>query len=216
MLLCNTKTPRDLDIILAYVSTEKLSELFSKNVKGRTGLGGLKLQVKDWSIDMWPLKDTWAFREGKIAGNGFSDYPKTTFLNIDAVAIQLFAKGRKKREIYSNGFFEAICTKTIELNYETNASPSTCIVRALRIADQFKFSIGPKLARYMVSSLNRTDLEEMASVYQLRYMSKSFSVDILNKCLKSIEDQLRTSAKSSVQIYSLHNSNSIEQHPCLF
>jgi len=216
LLLCNSKTPRDLDIILGYVSKEKLADLFSEKIKGRTGLGGLKLQVKDWSIDMWALKDTWAFKEGEIGGNGFSDYPKITFLNVDAIAIQLFAKGKKKREIYSNGFFEAICTKTIELNHKENPSPAKCIVRALRIADKFKFSIGPRLASYMVSYVNKGEIEELAEIYQRRYTSKSISVDILYKCMKSIEEQLKTSAKSSVQMFAFHKNNSIEQYPCLF
>lgn len=216
LLLCNSRTPRDLDIILGYISKEKLANLFSENVKGKTGLGGLKLQIKDWSIDMWALKDTWAFKEGKVAGNGFSDYPKITFLDIDAVAIQLFANGRKKRAIYSKGFFEAISAKTIELNYEENPSPAKCIVRALQIANKFKFAIGPKLASYMVSYVNQMDIEEIAEIYQRRYMSKSVSVDILYKCMRSIEEQLKTSAKSSVRILAAQNSNFIEQHPCLF
>ena len=83
---------------------------------------------------MWPIQDTWAFKERKVAGTGFSDYPKTTFLNIEAVAIQLFSKRRQKREIYSKGFFEAIAERTIELNFEENPTPTECIIRALRIA----------------------------------------------------------------------------------
>ena len=211
LLLCKSRTPRDLDIILGYVSKEKLADLFSENVKGNTGLGGLKLQVKDWSIDMWPLKDTWAFKEGVVAGNGFSDYPKITFLDIDAIAIQLFTNGRKKREIYSDGFFEAISTRTIELNYEENPSPGKCIVRALQVANRFKFAIGPRLASYMVSYVKQTDIEELAEIYQRRYMSNSITVDTLYNCMKSIKEQLKTSVKSSVQVCNLS-----EQHPSLF
>ena len=41
MLLCNNSIPRDLDIILGYVSRERLETLFSDHIKGETSLGGL-------------------------------------------------------------------------------------------------------------------------------------------------------------------------------
>ena len=138
-LLCNSCTPRDLDIIFGYISREELAALFSDDVKEETGLGGLKLEVRDWSIDMWPLEDTWAFKENK-SGKGFSDYPKTTFLDVDAIAVELFSRNGRKRTIYSKGFFEAILSKTIELNFEENPAPGKCIVRALQMARKFNFA----------------------------------------------------------------------------
>jgi len=206
MLLCNNSIPRDLDIILGYVSRERLKTLFPDNIiKGQTSLGGLKLQVKDWSIDLWPIQDTWAFKEGKVAGTGFSDYPETTFLNIEAVAIQLFSKRRQKRKIYSKGFFEAIIEKTIELNFEDNPTPTECIIRALRIASEFKFVIGPRLARYMLSYINQIEIEELAEKYQRRYMSADVTVEKLHNCFKSIETQMQAYVKKPVRIFDEQN-----------
>jgi len=211
MLLCNNSIPRDLDIILGYVSRERLETLFPDHIKGETGLGGLKLQVKDWSIDMWLIQDTWAFKEGKVTGKGFSDYPKITFLNIDAIAIQLFSKRRQKREIYSKGFFEAIEERTIELNFEENPAPAECIVRALRIANKFKFVIGPRLARYMISYTNHMEIEELAEIYQRRYMSADVTVEKLYNCLKSIETQMQASNNRPVKVFAEQNSNFLDQ-----
>ena len=215
MLLCNNSIPRDLDIILGYVSREQLETLFPDHNKEKTSLGGLKLQVKDWSIDMWPIQDTWAFKEGKVTGKGFSDYPKTTFLNIDAIAIQLFSKRRQKREIYSKGFFEAIAERTIELNFEENPAPAECIVRALWIANKFKFVIGPRLARYMISYTNQMEIEELAEIYQRRYMSADVTVEKLHNCFKSIETQMQASNNRPVKVFAEQNSNFFEQPPSL-
>ncbi len=215
MLLCNNSIPRDLDIILGYVSREQLETLFPDHNKEKTSLGGLKLQVKDWSIDMWPIQDTWAFKNGKVPGKGFSDYPKITFLNIDAIAIQLFSKKRQKREIYSKGFFEAIAERTIELNFEENPAPAECIVRALRIANKFKFVIGPRLARYMISYTNQMEIEELAEKYQHRYMSADFTVEKLHNCFKSIETQMQASNNRPVKVFAERNSNFFEQPPSL-
>ncbi len=214
-LLCNNSIPRDLDIILGYVSRERLETLFSDHVKGKTGLGGLKLQVKDWSIDMWPIQDTWAFKEGKVPGKGFSDYPKTVLLNIDAIAIQLFSRRRQKREIYSEGFFEAIAERTIELNFEENPAPAECIVRALHIANKFKFVIGPRLARFMLSHANQMEIEELAEIYQRRYASADVTVERLHNCFRSIETQMQASSKRPVKVFAEQNSNFSEQSPSL-
>jgi len=215
MLLCNNSIPRDLDIILGYVSRERLETLFSDHIKGETSLGGLKLQVEDWSIDMWLIQDTWAFKEGKVPGKGFSDYPKITFLNIDAIAIQLFSKRRQKREIYSKGFFEAIAERTIELNFEENPAPAECIVRALRIANKFNFVIGPRLARYMISYTNQMEIEELAEIYKRRYMSADVTVEKLHNCLKSIETQMQASNNRPVKVFAEHNNNFFDQSPSL-
>lgn len=206
-LLCNNSVPRDLDIILGYISRERLETLFPDHIKGQTSLGGLKLQVKDWSIDMWPLQDTWAFREGMVKGNGFSDYPKTVFLNIDAIAIQLFSRRRQKREIYSKGFFEAITERTIKLNFEENPTPAECIIRALRIASEFSFVIGPRLARYMISYTNQMEIEELAERYQRRYMGANITVEKLHNCLKEVETQIQASGNKPVRIFMDQNRN---------
>ncbi|NQT03869.1 MAG: hypothetical protein HQ580_17725 [Planctomycetes bacterium] len=211
LLLCNSHTPRDLDIILGYVSRETLASLFSGDVEGETGLGGLKVEVRDWSIDMWPLQDTWAFKKNKISGKGFSDYPKTTFLDMDAIAIELFSTRRQKRKIYSKGFFEAISSKTIELNFEGNPAPGKCIVRALQMARRFTFAIGPKLARYMVSYVRRMEIEELAQIYQRRYMSTRVTAEGLHNCMKIIETQLQTSSKSPVKVFAGQNGDFVER-----
>lgn len=215
MLLCNGSIPRDLDIILGYVSREQLVTLFPDHIKGETSLGGLKLQVRDWSIDVWPIQDTWAFREGKVAGKGFSDYPKTTFLNIDAVAIQLFSKRRQKREIYSKGFFEGIAERIIEINFPENPTPAECLVRALWMANKFDFAIGPRLARYMISYTNQMGISELAERYQRRYVSMDISVERLHSCFKHIETQMRVSDRRPVRVFAEQNSNSIDQRPDL-
>jgi len=214
-MLCNNSVPRDLDIILGYVSRERLEALFPDHIRGKTGLGGLKLQVRDWSIDMWPIQETWAFKEGKVVGRGFSDYPKTVFLNIDAIAIELFSRKRQRREIYSKGFFEAIAERTIELNFEENPAPAECIVKALHIAEKFKFVIGPRLARYMLSYTNRMAIEELAAIYKRRYVSANVTPDRLYNCFKSIEKQVRASHNKPVNAFAEQNTN-LSNHPASF
>lgn len=211
----NNIIPRDLDIVLGYAEMKNIADSFSDCTKRWNCYGGVSIQVKDWSIDMWPLQKTWAFENKYVEGRGFNDFPKTTFLNIEAVAIQLFGKKGKKREIYSKGFFEAIAERTIELNFEENPAPAKCIVRALRIANKFKFVIGPRLARYMISYTNQMEIEELAEIYQRRYMSADVTVEKLHNCFKSIETQMQASNNRPVKVFAEQNSNFFEQPPSL-
>lgn len=192
--------PRDLDIVLGYAEIKEVADSFSDCTKRWNSYGGVSIQVKDWAIDMWPLQKTWAFQKKYIEGKGFSDFPKTTFLNIEAVAIQLFGKKGKKRAIYSKGFFEAILNKTIEINLKENPNPPMCVVRSLSVAKRFKFAIGPKLARYITHCANKIGLEKLLELYQVRYRSRHLSVNELYSCIKAIEEQLRVSAKEPVKL----------------
>jgi hypothetical protein len=201
MLLGNNRIPRDIDIIVGNISRCELEDLFRNYFKVETSLGGLKLQVKEWSIDMWPIEETWAFREGKIDGKEFSDYPKTTFLNIEAIAIQIFNKSEDKKTIYSNGFFKAIAERTLEINFEDNPAPAECIIRALRIAIDHKFIIGPKLAHFMISSINKMDMENLSRIYKHRYMSQQITADNLRKYFESIKKQVHSSSNRPVNIF---------------
>jgi len=196
----NNIIPRDLDIILGYADIRNVADSFSDCTKRWNRYGGISIQVKDWSIDMWPLHKTWAFQKNYVHGKGFSDFPKTTFLNIEAVAIQLFGKKGKKRVIYSKGFFEAILNRTIEINLEENPNPTACVVRSLRVAKKFKFAIGPNLATYITHWANQIGLKELLKLYQVRYKSTHLCVDELYSCIKAIEEQLRNSAKEPVEL----------------
>ncbi len=196
----NRIVPRDLDIILGYAEIEKVADSFSDCTKRWNCYGGVSIQIKDWSIDMWPLDKTWAFKNNYVEGKGFSDFPKTTFLNIEAVAIQLFGRKGKKREIYSKGFFESILDRTIEINLEENPNPRMCIVRSLSVAKKYKFAIGPNLAWYIKRYANQIGLEELLELYQVRYRSIHLSANELYSFINAIEEQLRISDRRPVQL----------------
>lgn len=203
----NPTVPRDLDIVLGYADIKNVADSFSDCTKRWNCYGGVSIQVKDWSIDVWPLQKTWAFEKKYVEGKGFSDFPKTTFLNIEAVAIQLFCKKGKKREIYSKGFFEAILDKTIEINLNENPNPHTCVIRSLSVAMKFGFAIGPKLARYIIHYTRQIELEKLLELYQARYKSTHLSINELHSCIKAIEEQLRVSAKDPVKLPIQDNKN---------
>ena len=205
--------PRDLDIVFRYVSLEDICSVFHDYLDKMTRFGGLSLKAKDWTIHMWPLSETWAFKQKHIEGKGLSDFVKTTFLDIEAIAVQLFSRKKQKREIYSKGFFEAIIKKTIEINLEDNPYPAVCIVRSLAVANRFKFAIGPRLAKYIVHYSSQTEPEELVKIYRDRYQIGWISPEELDSYIRIIREQLRVSDKQPVSLFGWETESCVLTRP---
>ena len=207
----NSLVPRDLDIVLGYADLNGVADSFVDSVKRWNCYGGVSIQIKDWSLDLWRLSETWAFKKKHVDINGFSDFPKTTFLDIEAVAVELFAKKGRKREIYSKGFFEAILKRTIEINLEDNPNPTMSIVRALSVAKKLKFAIGRKLANYILHYSSHIDLHELANLYETRYPPSRFRVEDIRSCVQAIKEQLQIYSKQCINLPKLENEENFQR-----
>lgn len=115
---------RDLDII---VDCPKLDLWFLYQYKAiKNKFGGFKLNVGDVDFDIWSLESTWALQNDATFEKKLITFPQTVFLNIDAVAYRLDTK-----EIYQNGFFQAVEDKVIDIVYEPNPFPNLCVSKSL-------------------------------------------------------------------------------------
>ncbi len=83
--------PRDVDIVVAGATIERLRERFEEIVSRETRFGGLQLRRRDWQFDIWPLDRTWAFVRD-AAPAVFSALPSTTFFNLEAIAVEIWAR----------------------------------------------------------------------------------------------------------------------------
>jgi hypothetical protein len=143
--------PRDVDVVVAGISVSALEEQFNDIVARRNRFGGLQLKRGSWTFDVWPLRDTWAFRQDGNDAGSFADLPSTTVFNIEAIAVEAWHKRGSPRAIFSGDdqFFEGILSKTIELNRPNTAFPELTVVRAVVMAVELAFRIGPQLSRYI-------------------------------------------------------------------
>jgi hypothetical protein len=131
--------PRDIDIVVSGAASEILYSQFKDYVERRTRFGGLSLRVDGWRIDLWPLEETWAFRSGLCGTPAFSRLPSTTFLNLEAIVVEVATRPGRERNLYSRGFFEALASKVLEVNLEPNPYPELAIVRSLVTAANLRF-----------------------------------------------------------------------------
>ena len=157
--------PRDIDVVVSGATLEQLEKRFRDILTRRTRFGGLRLQSGAWQFDMWPVGDTWAFKHDLRSGPAdFSALPATTTFNLEAVAVDVWSFGGRPRSIFSGNdqFFEGVLSRTIELNRWDNPFPELTVVRALILATELGFQIGPRLSTYIgdIGTSMRQDVVE--------------------------------------------------------
>jgi hypothetical protein len=183
--------PRDVDVVVDGASIEDLAKLFHDVVVRRTRFGGLHLNVRGWMVDVWPLSDTWALRELGIGCRDFQALTFTTFLNVEAVVIDLTNR-RMGRQIYSSGFFEAIRTRILDINLEENPFPELSAIRTLVTASTLKYGMSKRLARYVVHHVTSAPLEYSVEVQLSHYGRARLDTDTIHAWLKIIREQIST------------------------
>ena len=162
-------TPRDVDVVVQGVSVEELAEVFRGRLLRKTRFGGLSLAVNGYAVDIWPLESTWAFRQNSNREASFAELPRTTWLTLEAVAMDLLPSQRRQRRVYSSGFFESVRKGVLEVNLAENPFPALCVVRSLVISQKLNFAIGPSLARYICSTAGDVATAEMIEAQRSHY-----------------------------------------------
>ena len=183
--------PRDIDIVIQGTPVEQLKEQFEEFISRETRFGGLQLRRGNWQFDVWPLNKTWAFGQDCVDRPEFADLPKTTFFNLEAIAVDVWPEPGRPRRIFSGDgqFFEGIVNRVLEVNREDNPFPGLCVVRALIFAGSLDFFLGPRLARYIVfegEKMSSADLEEIQMSHYGRIRERG---DELKSWIQSIAKQ---------------------------
>jgi len=180
--------PRDVDIVVSGVTIERLREQFRDCVKRETRFGGLQLERTAWQFDVWPLERTWALRDEAKGDARFSKLPFTTFFNLEAVAVDVWSPPGKPRTVYSGDdqFFSGLIDEVLEINREENPFPALCVIRAFAFASSTGFSIGPRLAQYLVRHADISD-EELLKVQHKHYGRLRLDRDTIRRWLDSVD-----------------------------
>jgi hypothetical protein len=160
--------PRDVDVVITNKSNQEIEPNLNSWVKRRTSLGGFHLQKGKWNFDVWGLEDTWAFQQHPGLFSTPSDLPKTTFLDVEAIAVEILEGGRIG-QIYQHGFFSAIEAMRVDLNWEENGNRPLAAVRALSIALKLKFTLGLRLAGYVLEVANSEGIQALIDAQVRHY-----------------------------------------------
>ncbi|HWB54534.1 MAG TPA: hypothetical protein VG722_10090 [Tepidisphaeraceae bacterium] len=183
---------RDIDIVVADVSTNDLEHAFADVMLRKTRFGGLTLNIGGWLFDVWPLSATWGCKFFPLFAESFSVLPKTTFFSVEAIAVELPVKHGVPRTIYQDKFLKSIETRTIMLNLAENPYPELCVVRAFALARKLDFSLDVQLVRHLAGWAKRLPLSGIEKAMLSHYGKASFSSSELRLLIK----RLRAHAES--------------------
>jgi len=190
MLRGPSTEPRDVDIVVD-ASLDDLTNLFADILVRKTRFGGLHLNARGWKIDVWPLAQTWAFRELRVGAADFDSLTKTTFLNVEAVAVDISPRPRG-RKVRTSGFFEGIKRRTLDINLEENPFPGLAAVRTLITASTLSHGLSGRLARYVSHQLKIIPLEQLVRIQVAHYGWVRCDIDLMHKWAKVIQQQIGT------------------------
>lgn len=195
--------PRDVDIVIQGPPLGILRELFGNLISRETRFGGFHLHDAGWEFDVWPLEKTWGIVQDQIDHPDFGYLPNTTFLNIEAAAIDIWSGESGERRIYSGDdqFFKAIIDRVIEVNRIENPFPELCVVRSLVLASELRFGIGPRLAQYIAAHGSVMSPDELESIQRRHYGKIRVTGDALRQWITTVTDFSRHSPHHTVQTF---------------
>ncbi|MEM6814168.1 MAG: hypothetical protein AAF600_07195 [Bacteroidota bacterium] len=186
--------PRDIDLVVLQNNLNGLLDEFKDYRIEKSRFGGIKIKYEGIDVDIWPLAKTWAFENGNIPLSNVDSLSKTTFLNIESIAIELYPK-ENTRKIVTDGFLDATKEKVLELNLQDNPFPELNIARALYSAKRLKYTFGPKLMEFISASLKRHDEDEILQIYERKYGITEREKQVYKKMLKSLKRNQTTTLK---------------------
>jgi hypothetical protein len=190
MLGIGSHRPRDVDIVVEGATSNELLRVFHDLVLRRNRFGGLQLARRGLAVDVWPLSATWAFSQFDDGQDTLSNLPKTTFLNIEAVAIEVANAVGRPRKVYSSGFFESLDQRVLELNFPQNPFPALCVVRSLVMARKLGFGIGPRLANYIRVHSRDLTMEDLVVAQSQHYGRVLLTEASLERCFRAVDEPL--------------------------
>ncbi|VTR91554.1 Uncharacterized protein OS=Cystobacter violaceus Cb vi76 GN=Q664_19455 PE=4 SV=1 [Gemmata massiliana] len=196
--------PRDLDLVLDSPLGDDLPGAGVENRFNR--FGGRRLKDGEYEIDLWPLARTWAFHALGIGSRDFTDLPRTTFLNVEALAVRLGASARRLGP-WDEAFFRGFLDRMVEVNLEDNPNPLGCVVRSLVTTHKLGFSMGPKLVSYIHRHTRGRDLEELVNFQTLHYGRVILPLGQLAVIRTAVRDHLRTCRSAPFRYFAAHGTH---------
>lgn len=142
----------DIDLV-SLASSKEIFNAIKHFKPSRNKFGGYRFYFEKQLYDIWAFEDTWAFREGLVKGQSFSDLFSTTFFNLDA-ALYLLSKNEC---LISNEYDNWIKNSVLEINLKENPNPVAMCKRALDLAINKNLAIGPKLAAFLIDHVANTN-----------------------------------------------------------
>lgn len=157
--LANGKSPKDLDIILK-ISPNKISKLLltSQLDYKLNRMGGAKIFLNNFEIDLWSIENNWGFKTKLIKMNEqyiVENIASGCFYNFDSLVINV----HKSMELSVKNYNESVNKKELDIlrkgiEYKKlNPTIEANILKAFYIKNIYGFSFSESCLDYIISRL---------------------------------------------------------------
>jgi hypothetical protein len=190
--------PRDIDLVVSGSTLHEIKLDFRNKIEGENRFGGLSMRFGDWSVDVWPIDETWAFKKHWNCEATPDELPKTTFLNVEAVVMGLSPIPGQGRPVYENGFFDALHKRILTINFKKNPYPESCIVRTFITAAKLKYCIDIDLSYYIYNRTESIDIDDLINIQHNHYGRIYLDRRRLEKWIKQVRDHVNSDKESAL------------------
>ncbi len=156
---------RDLDVVLD--SEIDLLNYFNNSKIERNSFGGYRIYEKYLKIDLWCIKDTWAYKLQKAFDFNLNlNIPTTAFFNFSAIIYSI----NKEQFIYTKHFLRFLKYRKIDVVYKSNYNYDLCIVNSLYYTNKYNYKLADNFVRYL-EYLYKSEKHDFKKV-QLQHFEK--------------------------------------------
>ena len=176
------KDIRDADISILIHDFDAWNRLISEIPNKINRFGGYKFLCSGLVVDVWNVKDTWAFKEGLVSvcnDDYFSTLPQSVFLNIDSICYDL------KRDIWiDEKYTQAMKSRTLDIVLKENPFIELNIIRSMILKRKYDMVYSDELRNLIcendISNQNYANILYEAEMDRYGYDLISHD-DILNE-----------------------------------
>ena len=174
----------DIDLVIALSEPTLLDGALESFRPERTSLGGYRLRVDSFQVDIWSLESTWAFKEGFVKEVSVDNLVRTTFFNWDAIAFSLDSG----RLFYRENYVEDVLNHFLDVVLASNPNPLGMAARTIRLLRQTTPArISPNLVRFLSDVIENADTRAARDRYDAGWVYQSMRAiaPILRKHLRT-------------------------------
>lgn len=154
----------DIDLVVD-CSPEELFSFFCDGIYSfdKNKFGGYRIEVGGWTVDVWPVRETWAFKNNYVVFKGRESLLLTTITNWDAIAFSF----KDRRIIADPSYLECLKVGELDIVLAENPNSVGVLMRILRsICDRRARVLMPKLVKYLKQELPNWSAKQIVAAQE--------------------------------------------------
>ena len=170
---------RDIDFVVD--SKIEISDSLLKKYQGKiNSFGGVKLNVRGISIDLWSLEKTWGIVEQQKEPS-IDSLLGSVFFNCTAIVYDVSNRCFIKTKDFDS-FMEK---KILDIVYENNPNIPLCIVNTFLYCEKYNLKISNHLKEWLIEM--DKNVEDYENLEYKHYKKIVYSNEVIKKYIKDIK-----------------------------